>query len=166
MARVVETDTDILKMIKEKMYRTRLKIRSGSTPEAVDWSKLFPFRVGNRHFRSPEDVRNLVGNQYFQDKYVRVRQKGLHKSKAGYDGHYDMLVDIYDVMEGAPGAGNQPIAIKVPIDSSLCFFNASKKKTKKTKKSKKRDTRRKKTKNTRRRSRKTNRAKTRKRKQR
>lgn len=93
--------------------------------DAINWAELsYPFRVGNRHVYNPSDIRHIRGNDYFRDKFVRIRKKGLHEPKVVSDGHYDMLVDIYDIHEGRPGSGNLPLATKVHVDSSMCFFKA------------------------------------------
>tara|TARA_B100000900_G_scaffold413585_1_gene437940 strand:+ start:461 stop:967 length:507 start_codon:yes stop_codon:yes gene_type:complete len=142
MARIRETLPDLQQMIIDRLHGTRLKIKSGDTMDALNWSELsYPFRVGNQHVRNPGDIRNIKGNDYFNDKFVRIRKKGLHEPKVGSHGHYDMLVDIYDIHEGKPGSGNLPVATKVHVDSSMCFFKAggkSKRKRKKTTKKRKR----------------------------
>ena len=134
MARVVDADPDLSGKIKGHLYNVRLKITSGDTPAAVDWKSVLPFRIGNQNFRNISDIRNLNANEYFKDKRVRIREKGLHKPKDNYDGHYDMLVDIYDIQE------DMLDKTKVPIDSTMCFHKASKKmkkSKKRTRKSKK-----------------------------
>lgn len=142
MARIREAPLDLQRMIVDRLHRTRLKIRSGDTMDAINWAEIsYPFRVGNRHVYNPSDIRHIEGNDYFRDKFVRIRKKGLHEPKASGNGHYDMLVDIYDIHEGRPGSGNLPLATKVHVDSSMCFFKAGKKskrkqKTKKRKRSK------------------------------
>ena len=125
MARIRETLPDLQQMIIERLHGTRLKIKSGDTADALNWTELsYPFRVGNKHVRNPSDIRHISANEYFKDKFVRIRKKGLHEPKVGSDGHYDMLVDIYDIHEGKPGSGNFPVATKVHVDSSMCFFKA------------------------------------------
>ena len=129
MARIRETLPDIQQMIIDRLHGTRLKIKSGDTMDALNWSELsYPFRVGNQPVRNPSDIRHISANEYFRDKFVRIRKKGLHEPKVGSDGHYDMLVDIYDIHEGKPGSGNLPVATKVHVDSSMCFVKGGDKK--------------------------------------
>ena len=127
---------DILGKIWGNMITTRLKIHSGNTPEAVDWRKILPFRVGTRTYRNLSDVKQyLSGNEYFKDKYVRVVERE-DIDKSGYDGHYDTLIDIYDRMEGMPGEGGHPEKKNVPIDMTMLDIRASYKKRRSKKKSK------------------------------
>ena len=54
MARIRETLPDLQQMIIERLHGTRLKIKSGDTMDALNWTELsYPFRVGNQHVRNP-----------------------------------------------------------------------------------------------------------------
>lgn len=147
MARVVNAMGDISGMILDNFNKVRLNIRSGSTPEAVDWEKVLPFRVGRQQFYDITDIRNLRGNDFFNGRRVRIRKKGQNIPKKHYEGHYDMLVDIYDIGE------DMLVYEAVPIDSTLCFQQV-KKSSKKKKKSRKRSKKSKKSKKQKKRSKK------------
>ena len=143
--KITDLNPDVLGMVRDKRALTRLKIRSGSDIEALDWTKIFqsgPILLRKTKTRGPlrvTSIHDFEGNDYLKNKAVRV----VSRKKSG---DYDMVVDIYDPMEP-----EFPERSRIRVDSSMVFFDAprssrasaskkkrrSRKKDKKTEKAKK-----------------------------
>ena len=118
--KITDLNPDVLGMVRDKRALTRLKIRSGSDIEALDWTKIFqsgPILLRKTKTRGPlrvTSIREFEGNDYLKDKVVKVVSRRKNKS-----GPYDMVVDIYD-----PQEPEFPERSRIGVNSSMVFSGA------------------------------------------